>query len=91
MTVVGVGVYRHALEEASIVLAYGYELLGLIELGELQDLRLGERCDTKVGPFGRGQKGIHDLRVLFIKNRAGGIDELSAGATRAEASLSIVS
>ena len=47
MAVVGVGVYRHALEEASIVLAYGYELLGLIELGELQNLRLGERLQAK--------------------------------------------
>ena len=79
MAVVGVGVYRHALEEALIVLAYGYEFLGLIELRELQNLRLGERCDAKVGALGRGQEGIHDLRVLFIKNRAGGLDELSAG------------
>lgn len=92
MAVVGVGVYRHALEKSSVVLAYGNELLGLIELGELQNLRLGERCDAKVDALGRGQEGIHNLRVLFIKNRAGGIDELSARRPRApEASLSIVS
>lgn len=91
VAVVGVGVYGDALEKSAVVLTYGNELLGLIELGELQNLRLGERCDAKVDALGRGQEGIHDLRVLFIKNRAGGIDELSAGATRAEASLSIVS
>ena len=35
VAVVGVGVYRKALEEASIVLADGYQLLGLCEIGQL--------------------------------------------------------
>ena len=80
VAVVGVGVYRHALEEASIVLAYGYELLGLIELGELQNLRLGERLQAKVRTLGRRQERIHNLRVLLIKDRARRIDELAAGS-----------
>ena len=52
VAVVGVGVYRHALEEASIVLAYGYELLGLIELGKLQDLGFGKRFYDKALALG---------------------------------------
>ena len=58
----------------------GYQLLGLIELGELQNLGFGERRHGKAGALGRGQEGIHDLRVLFIKDRAGGIDKLTAGS-----------
>ena len=80
VAVVGIGVYRHALEEASIVLAYGYELLGLIELGELQNLRIRERRHGKAGALGRSQEGIHDLRVLLVENRARRIDELAAGS-----------
>ena len=77
VAVVGVGVYRHALEEASIVLAYGYELLGLIELGELQNLCLGKGCHTKAGTLGRVQESVHNLRVLLVEDRARRIDELA--------------
>ena len=80
MAVVGVGVYRHALEEASSVLADGDEFLSLGKLGQLQDLRLGERRHGKAGTLGRSQEGIHDLSVLLSKNRAGGIDKLTAGS-----------
>ncbi len=80
VAVVGVGVYGDALEESAIVLAYGNELLGLGKLGELQNLGFGERRQAKVCALRRGQEGIHDLRILFIKNRAGGIDELAAGS-----------
>ena len=80
MAVVGVGVYRHALEEASVVLAYGDELLGLGELGELQNLRLGKRCHAKAGTLGRAQERFHDLRVLLVEDRARCIDELAAGS-----------
>ena len=80
VAVVGVGVYGNALEEASIVLAYENELLGLIELGELQNLCFGKRRHAKAGTLGRSQEGIHDLSVLLSKNRAGGIDKLTAGS-----------
>ena len=68
------------MEEASIVLAYENELLGLIELGELQNLCFGKRRHAKAGTLGRSQEGIHDLSVLLSKNRAGGIDKLTAGS-----------
>lgn len=55
VAVVGVGVYRHTLEKASIVLAYGYELLGLIELGELQNLCFGKRRHAKAGTSGEAR------------------------------------
>ena len=82
--------YGDALEEPTVVLAYGNELLGPWgKLGELQNLSFGERRYGKAGPSG-GQ-GIHDLRVLFIKHRAGGIDKLTAGShARARLPLSIV-
>lgn len=78
VAVVGVGVYGDALEEASSVLAQGDEALGVVVLGELQNLSFGERRHGKAGALGRGQECIHDLRVLFVKNRAGGIDKLTA-------------
>ena len=55
VAVVGIGVYGDALEEATIVLAYGNELLGLIELGELQNLCLGKRCHAKAAPSGEAR------------------------------------
>ena len=80
MAVVGVRINGHTLEEASSVLAQGDEVLGVIVLGELQNLGLGERRHGKTGALGRSQEGVHDLRVLFIKNRAGGIDKFTAGS-----------
>lgn len=68
VAVVGIRVYGHALEEAPIVLAYGYELLGLIELGELQNLCLGERRYSKAGALRRVQESIHHLRVLLVED-----------------------
>ena len=68
------------MEEASIVLAYGDELLGLLEVGQLQNLCLGKRRHAKAGTLGRSKERVHNLRVLFIKNRAGGIDKLTAGS-----------
>ena len=35
VAVVGVGVYRHALEKSTVVLADDYQLLGLREIGQL--------------------------------------------------------
>ena len=61
MAVVGVGVYWHALEKTSVVLAYENELLGLLEIRQLQNLCLGERRHGKAGALGRGQEGIYDL------------------------------
>ena len=78
VAVVGIGVYGDALEEATIVLAYGNELLGLIELGELQNLCLGKRCHAKAGALWRSEERVHDLRVLLIEDRACRIDELAA-------------
>ena len=80
VAVVGVGVYGDTLEEASRILAESDEALGMVVLGELQNLSFGERRHGKADALGRGQEGIHDLRVLFIKNRAGGIDKLTAGS-----------
>ena len=78
VAVVGIGVYGDALEEASIVLTNGYEFLGLIKLGELQNLCLGKRCHAKAGALWRSEERVHDLRVLLIEDRACRIDELAA-------------
>ncbi len=51
----------------------------MVVLGELQDPGFGKWRHGKALALGRGQEGIHDLRVLFVKNRAGGVDELAAG------------
>ena len=80
VAVVGVSVYGDALEESAVVLSYGNELLSLFELRQLQDLRFGERSYGKAGALGRSQKRIHDLHILFIKDRAGGINKLTAGS-----------
>ena len=80
VAVVGVGVYGDALEEATVVLTDGYQFLGLLEIGELQNLRLGERLQAKVRTLGRRQERIHNLRVLLIKDLARRIDELAAGS-----------
>ena len=69
-----------ALEEASSVLTDGYELLGLVEFGKLQDLGFGERRHGKAPALRRGQKGINNLHVFLVKDRAGGVDELAAGS-----------
>ena len=68
VAVVGVGVYWHALEEASIVLAYGYEFLGLIELGELQNLCFGKRRHAKAGTLGRSQ-GTRPPTCVFSSSK----------------------
>ena len=80
VTVVGVRVYGNALEEASVVLADRYEILGLDEFGQLQNLRLGERLHSKALALGRSQECIDYLRVFLVKDRAGSVDELTAGS-----------
>lgn len=60
VAVVGVGVYGDALEETSVVLAQGNEALGMVVLGELQDLGFGKWRHGKALALGRGQEGIHD-------------------------------
>ena len=56
VAVVGVGVYRHALEEASSVLADGDEFLSLGKLGQLQDLRSESGATVKPTPSGEARK-----------------------------------
>ena len=62
VAVVGVRINGDTLEEASSVLAQGDEALGMIVLGELQNLGFGERRHGKAGALGRVQERSFSVR-----------------------------